>query len=91
MSKMRGAEAFVKALEKEGVQYVFGHPGHGNMNILDAIYDSEQIAFKLVRHELAAAHIAASDRHHCADGFLGEGQYPGREPLRPRPRGDRAR
>jgi acetolactate synthase-1/2/3 large subunit len=66
---MRGAEAFVKALEKEGVQYVFGHPGHGNMNILDAIYDSEQIAFKLVRHELAAAHIA--DGYARISGQLG--------------------
>ncbi len=58
MPKMRCAEAFVKALEKEGVRYVFGLPGHGNMNILDAIYDSDQINFKLVRHEQAAAHIA---------------------------------
>jgi len=58
MPKMRCAEAFVNALEKEGVRYVFGLPGHGNMNILDAIYDSDQIDFKLVRHEQAAAHIA---------------------------------
>ena len=58
MARMRGAEALVKALEKEGVEYVFGLPGHGNMNILDAIYDSSQIEFKLVRHEQAAAHIA---------------------------------
>ena len=59
MPKMRCAEVFVKALEKEGVRYVFGLPGHGNMNILDAIYDSDQIDFKLVRHEQAA-------------GFMGE-------------------
>ena len=58
MARMRGAEALVQALEKEGVEYVFGLPGHGNMNILDAIYDSSQIEFKLVRHEQAAAHIA---------------------------------
>jgi len=58
MAKMRGAEAFVKALEKEKVKYIFGLPGHGNMNILDAIYDSDKIDFKLVRHEQAAAHIA---------------------------------
>lgn len=58
MAKMRGAEAFVKTLEKENVKYVFGLPGHGNMNILDAIYDSSKIEFKLVRHEQAAAHIA---------------------------------
>jgi len=58
MSKVRGAEALVKTLEKAGVKYIFGLPGHGNMNILDAIYDSRQIKFMLVRHEQAAAHIA---------------------------------
>ncbi len=58
MPRMRGAEALVKTLEKAGVKYIFGLPGHGNMNILDAIYDSTQIKFMLVRHEQAAAHIA---------------------------------
>jgi len=55
---MRGAEALVNTLEKAGVKYIFGLPGHGNMNILDAIYDSTEIKFMLVRHEQAAAHIA---------------------------------
>ncbi len=55
---MRCAEALVKSLELEGVKYVFGHPGHGNTNILDAIYDSAQIEFMLTRHEQASAHIA---------------------------------
>lgn len=58
MSRMRCAEALVKALELEGVKYVFGHPGHGNTNILDAIYDSPQMEFMLTRHEQASAHIA---------------------------------
>ena len=58
MVRMRCAEALVKALELEGVRYVFGHPGHGNTNILDAIYDSSQIEFMLTRHEQGAAHIA---------------------------------
>ncbi len=58
MARMRCAEALVKALELEGVRHVFGHPGHGNTNILDAIYDSSQIEFKLTRHEQGAAHIA---------------------------------
>ncbi|MBI2939432.1 MAG: thiamine pyrophosphate-binding protein [Chloroflexi bacterium] len=57
MARMRGAEALVRSLEKEGVPFVFGLPGHGNTNILDALYDSP-IRFKLVRHEQAAAHIA---------------------------------
>ena len=58
MAKMRGAQALIKALEAQDVRYVFGLPGHGNMNILDAIYDSDKIRFLLVRHEQAAAHIA---------------------------------
>ncbi len=58
MARIRCAEALVKTLELEGVRHVFGHPGHGNTNILDAIYDSSQIDFKLTRHEQAAAHIA---------------------------------
>ena len=58
MTRQRGAQVLVRALEAHGVEYIFGLPGHGNMNILDAIYDSNQISFKLVRHEQAAAHIA---------------------------------
>lgn len=58
MAQQRGAQVLVRALEAHGVEYIFGLPGHGNMNILDAIYDSNQISFKLVRHEQAAAHIA---------------------------------
>ena len=46
MTRMRCAEALVRALELEGVGQVFGHPGHGNTNILDAIYDSSQIEFQ---------------------------------------------
>ena len=56
--RVRCAEALIKALEMEGVRYVFGHPGHGNTNILDAIYDSRQIRFMLTRHEQGAAHVA---------------------------------
>lgn len=58
MSRMRCAEALVKALELEGVSRIFGHPGHGNTNILDAIHDSAQIEFLLTRHEQGAVHIA---------------------------------
>jgi len=57
MTHMRGAQTLVQALANQGVEYVFGVPGHGDTNILDALYDSP-IEFKLVRHEQAAAHIA---------------------------------
>ena len=59
MALMRGAEALVRTLEEAGVRYLFGCPGHGNMNILDALYTSRsKIEFKLTRHEQAAASIA---------------------------------
>ncbi|MBM3265497.1 MAG: thiamine pyrophosphate-binding protein [candidate division Zixibacteria bacterium] len=58
MPRLRGAQALVKALEAHDVRYVFGLPGHGNMNIFDAQYDSDKIRFMLVHHEQAAAHIA---------------------------------
>ena len=69
MARMRGAEALIRALELEGVRHIFGHPGHGNTNILDAIFDSPQIDFKLTRHEQAAAHIA--DGYARISGNLG--------------------
>ena len=54
---MNGAHVLIDALERHGVEYVFGLPGHGNTNILDALIGSS-IEFKLVRHEQAAVHIA---------------------------------
>ncbi len=57
--RMRGAQALVRTLEEAGVRYLFGYPGHGNMNILDAMHTSRStIEFKLTRHEQAAASIA---------------------------------
>lgn len=59
MVKMRGAQALVRTLEDASVRYLFGIPGHGNMNILDALHTSKSpIQFKLTRHEQAAASIA---------------------------------
>ena len=59
MVKLRGAQALVRTLEASGVRYLFGYPGHGNMNILDALHTSNSpIEFKLTRHEQAAASIA---------------------------------
>jgi Thiamine pyrophosphate-requiring enzymes [acetolactate synthase, pyruvate dehydrogenase (cytochrome), glyoxylate carboligase, phosphonopyruvate decarboxylase] len=55
---MKGAEALVRSLEVENVEYIFGIPGHGNMHILDAIYQVSDIKFMLTRHEQGAVHIA---------------------------------
>ena len=54
---MKAAQLFVKCLEREGVQFVFGLPGEENLDLLDALADSP-IRFVSVRHEQAAAFMA---------------------------------
>ncbi|HIP84084.1 MAG TPA: acetolactate synthase large subunit [Methanothermococcus okinawensis] len=54
---MRGAEAFIKALEYEGVKVIFGYPGGALLPFYDALYDSDLIHI-LTRHEQGAAHAA---------------------------------
>jgi acetolactate synthase-1/2/3 large subunit len=55
---MKGAEAIVKALEKEGVEVIFGIPGGVSIPLYDVLYDSKKIRHILVRHEQGAAHAA---------------------------------
>ena len=47
----RGADKVIEALDRFGVEYVFGHPGGAAMPIFDALLNSEQIRFVLTRHE----------------------------------------
>jgi acetolactate synthase I/II/III large subunit len=54
---MRAAELFVKCLENEGVDYVFGVPGEENIDIMDALLDS-RVRFITTRHEQGAAFMA---------------------------------
>ncbi len=56
--KMTGAQAMIKALEMEGVDCIFGLPGGAILPTFDALYDSKQIKFVLVRHEQGASHMA---------------------------------
>ena len=65
---MNGAEVVLKALERENVSVVFGHPGGAIMPIYDALYDSP-IKHVLVRHEQAGAH--AADAYYRASGEVG--------------------
>ena len=55
---MIGAEAIVKCLEAEGVQYVFGYPGVAICPFYNSILDSD-IRTILVRTEQNAAHSAS--------------------------------
>jgi len=54
---MRAAELFVRCLENEGVEYIFGIPGEENLDVMDALLDSP-IQFVTVRHEQGAAFMA---------------------------------
>ena len=55
---MNAADAAIKCLEKEQVEYVFGYPGVAICPFFDSILDSE-IRTVLVRQEQNAAHIAS--------------------------------
>lgn len=55
--EMIGSKALIKALEKEGVEYVFGLPGGANLPIYDALVDAN-FRHVLVRHEQSASHMA---------------------------------
>lgn len=52
-----GAELFVKALERENVEIIFGYPGGAVLPIYDAIYDMK-IRHILPRHEQGGIHAA---------------------------------
>lgn len=54
---MKASELFVKCLENEGVEYIFGVPGEENIDVMDALIDSP-IEFVTTRHEQGAAFIA---------------------------------
>jgi acetolactate synthase I/II/III large subunit len=54
---MTGSKALIQALEKEGVDVVFGLPGGANLPIYDALVDAN-FRHILVRHEQSAAHMA---------------------------------
>lgn len=56
---MKASDIFVKALESEGVEYIFGIPGEENLDFLDSLKDST-IKLILTRHEQAAGFMAAT-------------------------------
>ena len=56
---MKASDLFVKALENEGVRYVFGIPGEENLDFLDSLTRSS-IQLVLTRHEQTAGFMAAT-------------------------------
>ena len=56
---MKSSDLFVKALENEGVEYIFGIPGEENLDLLNSLIDSK-IKVILTRHEQGAGFMAAT-------------------------------
>jgi len=67
--ELRGAEILIKALQAEGVKFVWGYPGGSVLHIYDAFYKQDTIQHVLVRHEQAAVH--AADGYARATGNVG--------------------
>jgi acetolactate synthase I/II/III large subunit len=59
VQERKGADLIVEHLVEQGVPYVFGICGHGNVGMLDALYDArDEITLVSPRHEQVAAHMA---------------------------------
>ncbi|HMK53367.1 MAG TPA: thiamine pyrophosphate-binding protein [Methanobacteriaceae archaeon] len=65
---IRCAKAMTRILEKEGVKYVFGHPGEQILPFYEALKNSN-LEHILMRHEQGAAH--AADGYARASGGMG--------------------
>jgi len=59
MARMKGGELIAEFLIREKIPYLFGICGHGNVGILDALYDvRDKIKLVSPRHEQVAGHMA---------------------------------
>ena len=56
---MKASDLFVKCLENEDVEYIFGIPGEENLDFLQSLKNSS-IKLILTRHEQGAAFMAAT-------------------------------
>lgn len=66
---MKGTELFVKALQKEGIDYLFAYPGGYAIDIFDELYKQDSIQVILPRHEQGLVH--AADGYARATGRTG--------------------
>jgi acetolactate synthase-1/2/3 large subunit len=58
--RVTAGRVVVEVLKAEGVGWVFGLPGGHTLGIYDALYDTPEVRHILVRHEQAAANMAAA-------------------------------
>lgn len=57
--RMKASDLLIKALENEGVEYIFGIPGEENLDMLESLRTSS-IKLIVARHEQAAGFMAAT-------------------------------
>ena len=55
---MTGAEMVIKALQDQGVEFIFGYPGGAVLPIYDELFQQEKVKHILVRQEGGAVHAA---------------------------------
>ncbi len=55
---MKASDLFVKCLETEGIEYIYGVPGEENADFMMSLEKSDKIRFVLCRHEQGAAFMA---------------------------------
>jgi acetolactate synthase-1/2/3 large subunit len=55
---MKGAEALIKGMEKEGVKHIFGILGGTILDVYDVLYDNSSIEHMTCRHEQVAVFAA---------------------------------
>ncbi|MEM7468846.1 MAG: acetolactate synthase large subunit [Pseudomonadota bacterium] len=55
---MKASDLFVRCLESEGIEYIFGVPGEENADFMMSLESSEKIKFILTRHEQGASFMA---------------------------------
>jgi acetolactate synthase-1/2/3 large subunit len=58
MAQMTGGQAVVQALQREGVEWVFGLPGVQIMGIYDGFYGQSEVKLITVRHEQTTTYMA---------------------------------
>src|SRR3989442_4566383 len=62
---MTGAEIVLEALEREGVDVIFGYPGGANLPIYQQLPKYRRLRHVLVRHQQGAAHMADGYARAC--------------------------
>ena len=58
MAELTGGQALIQSLKREGVKVVFGVPGAGQYEAVDALYEEPGIRYIATRHEQATSYMA---------------------------------